>query len=106
MNTYPHRQFFGIGDDQFQGEHDFPLLKSAHWLEWADVKRQGTGYHRRRADHYGKVPINEFLTLENETSAGHQPGILDVVLVRDYVYRKGLPAELVLNVVELAGYRR
>jgi hypothetical protein len=104
VGTYLHRQFFGIGDDQFQGEYDYPLLKSAHWLQWPDINHRDTGYYRR-VDHYGKVPIDEFLTLENETFADHQPGMLDMVLVQDYLYRKGLPAELVLEVMDLASYR-
>lgn len=106
VSTYPHRQFFGIGDDQFQGEHAYPSFKRGHWLQLADFKHQHTGYRRRRADHYGKVPIGEFLALENEAAADHQPSVLDVLLVRDYLYRKGLPAELVLNVMELAMYRQ
>ncbi|GLI80071.1 hypothetical protein PoHVEF18_008421 [Penicillium ochrochloron] len=105
VGTYPHRQFFGIADDQFRGENDYPLFKSAHWLQWVDYKYQNTRYRRRRADHYGKVPIKEFLALENGMAADHQPGTLDVVLVQDYLYRKGLPAELVLHVMELARYK-
>lgn len=105
MSTYPHRQFFGIRDDQFRGEFLVPTIRKSHWLRWVDPKPGNRAYdYRRRARHYGKVPINEFLTLENATLEGHQPGISDVVLVRDYLYQMGLPAELVLHVMELAGY--
>ncbi|GFF40610.1 hypothetical protein IFM46972_06266 [Aspergillus udagawae] len=105
VSTYPHRQFFGIGNNQFKGEYCYPKVRSTHWLRWADKKLQDNRWHYcRRADHYGKVPIDEFLTLENEMFVGHQPGLSDVALVRDYLFQKGLPAELVLNVMELAGY--
>jgi hypothetical protein len=104
VSTYPHRQFFGISDNQFGGEYCYPKVRTTHWLRWTEVKNNQNVRYPRRADHYGKVPIDEFLTLENETLPGHQPGLSDMALVRDILYRKGLPAELVLDIMEFAGY--
>lgn len=104
VSTYPHRQFFGIRDDQFRGEYLRPHIRESHWLRWVDTQDRNVWYSHRRANHYGKVPINEFLVLENAALDGHHPGLSDVVLVRDYLYRMGLPAELVLYIMELAGY--
>lgn len=106
VSSYPHRQFFGIGDNQFKGDDDDPKIRKTHWLRWADTKDQNRwSYYRGRTDHCGKVPIDEFLAVENKTFAGHRPGLSNVALVQDYLYQKGLPAELVLNVMELAGYK-
>ncbi|KAJ5624598.1 hypothetical protein N7510_000907 [Penicillium lagena] len=105
VSTYPHRQFFGIYDDQFRGEYLAPRIRKSHWLCWADIKHHDApDYSSRRANHYGRVPINEFLVLENVNLDGHRPGRADVALVQDYLYRIGLPPELVLYVMELAGY--
>lgn len=106
VTTYPHRQFFGIGDKQFRGEYGPPHIRDTHWLRWVDEKLHlgRRRYYIRKPTHYGKVPIDQFLALENESFEAHQPGLSDVVLVRDYLYRKGLPAELVLTIMEFAGY--
>lgn len=102
VSAYPHRQFFGISDDQFRGEFWYPKIRKDHWLRWTDEKTES---YRRPIDHYGKVPIDEFLTLENESLPNHQPGKSDVTLVQDLLYRKGLPAELVLDIMQLASYK-
>jgi hypothetical protein len=106
VSAYPHRQFFGISDTQFGGEYSHPMVRSRHWLRWDYERRhKGTRYYSRRIDHYGKVPIDEFLTLEDETVPNHQPGSSDVIIVQEILYQKGLPAELVLEVMKLAGYK-
>jgi hypothetical protein len=76
------------------------VIGSIGWI----TQDRNTWHSNRRANHYGKVPINEFLVLENATLDSHHPGSSDVVLVRDYLYRIGLPAELVLYIKELARY--
>ncbi|KAJ5783045.1 hypothetical protein N7457_004819 [Penicillium paradoxum] len=104
VSTYPHRQFFGIADTQFGGEYCYASVKDTHWLRWIDDDSMRTIGYPPRSGHYGRVPIEEFLTLENETLPGHQPGVSDTALVRGILYEKGLPAELVLDIIELAGY--
>ncbi|CRG91206.1 hypothetical protein PISL3812_08254 [Talaromyces islandicus] len=106
VSAYPHRQFFGISDNQFQGEYRRPSVRSEHWLRWVhESKHKETPPFFRPIDHYGKVPIEEFLTLEDETVPNHQPGVSDVALVQDILYHKGLPAELVLEIMKFAGYK-
>lgn len=65
ISTYPHRQFFGVADNQAPSRRDPPY--------WA-------------------IPT-EYL-----------PASDDVDLVRWMLCRKGLPVELALDVMELAGY--
>ncbi|KAJ5771937.1 hypothetical protein N7520_002466 [Penicillium odoratum] len=107
VSSYPHRQFFGIGDNQFKGADDHPEIEKTHWLRWTTAKhRLGLlDYYFSRSDHCGMVPINEFLAVENKAFAGRRPGLSDVSLVQNYLYQKGLPVELVLDVMELAGYQ-
>ncbi|PYH40117.1 uncharacterized protein BP01DRAFT_351979 [Aspergillus saccharolyticus JOP 1030-1] len=51
------------------------------------------------------LTIDELLTLESVRLEGqHQPGQSDTLLVRNLLYRKGLPVELVLEVMEITGY--
>ena len=96
--TYPHRQFFGIDDKQFPG--DQPLYKNkSHWLYW--VGRTGTS--DCRVEPYGRVPIQEFLSLDSST--GYQPSVSDMGVLRWMLCRKGLPVELALDIMELAGYK-
>ncbi|KAJ5820372.1 hypothetical protein N7474_005963 [Penicillium riverlandense] len=95
--TYPHRQFFGIADRQFPGAK--PLRSNtAHWLHWAGRTKKSD----RFIEPYGRVPIEEFLSLDNST--GYQPAVSDMDSVRWILCRKGLPVELTMDIMELAGY--
>lgn len=95
--TYPHRQFFGIADEQFPG--DKPLVKNkVHWLNWAER----TNKSDCSIELYGRVPIEEFLSLDSPIS--YQPAASDIVSVQQILRKKGLPAELVMDIMELAGY--
>lgn len=91
----------GYATTNLGGEYCAHRIVNSHWLRWAHPDAQN---HSRRANHYGRVPISEFLVLKNANLEGHQPGQSDVVLVQDYLYRMGLLAELALYVMELAGY--
>jgi hypothetical protein len=92
--TYPHRQFFGIADSQFPGAK--PLRSNtAHWLHWAQRTNNSV-------ELYGRVPIEEFLSLDNSIS--YQPAVSDVDSVRWILCKKGLPVELTMDIMELAGY--
>lgn len=95
--TYPHRQFFGIADRQFLGYK--PLLgNKSHWLNWTDRKRKSDS----PVEVYGRVPIEEFLSLDNPIS--YQPAASDMASVRWILCKKGLPVELTMEIMELAGY--
>ncbi|KAJ5606029.1 hypothetical protein N7510_008810, partial [Penicillium lagena] len=83
--TYPHRQFFGIADRH-------PLLK------WAGCTKKSD----RPVELYGRVSIEEFLLLDS--SMNYQPAVSDVVSVRWILCKKGLPMELTMDIMELAGY--
>ncbi|KAJ6020776.1 hypothetical protein N7540_006280 [Penicillium herquei] len=104
VSAYPHRQFFGIGDMQFGGEFVSPKLKKEHWVIIPNDRQPETKYHSLGYGHYGKLPIEDFLTLEDDSLPGRQTGQSDVFLVQDYLYRKGLPMELVLDIMRLAKY--
>ncbi|KAJ5484198.1 hypothetical protein N7539_005994 [Penicillium diatomitis] len=107
VTTYPHRAFFGIGDNQFRGEYTVPQIRRSHWLRWEPQPRllYIKMYDWPRSNHYGKVPIEEFLTLENPAYMGHPPSQSGVALIQSYLFEKGLPAELVLMVMDLADYK-
>lgn len=99
--TYPHRQFFGIADRQFPG--DKPLRRKHrgnknHWLNWAER----TNKSDRPFEFYGRVSIEEFLSLDS--SAGYQPAISDVISVQQILCKEGLPVELTMDIMDLAGY--
>lgn len=51
---------------------------------------------------YGKLPFDEFPALEQPS--GHEPGRSDVDIVRDVLCSKGLPDELVLDIMEFPDY--
>ncbi|EPS28347.1 hypothetical protein PDE_03293 [Penicillium oxalicum 114-2] len=108
VSTYPHRLFFGIGDNQFQSQFHHPRIRRAHWLRWETPSTRYCGdmISFPQPNHYGKVPINEFLTLENKAYMGYQPSSSSITLVQSYLFKKGLPAELILKIMDLANYER
>ncbi|KAK3987003.1 hypothetical protein QBC44DRAFT_401467 [Cladorrhinum sp. PSN332] len=82
---YPHRQFFGIADGQFRWVgNEFRL------------PRQSLVYP------YGLVSFEEFLNCDGVTE--NKPAPSDVPQVRQILHSKGLPMELVLNIMALAEY--
>jgi hypothetical protein len=83
--THPHRQFFGIEDGQFKTRG---MLRNPSYL-------------------YGSVSFTHFLN--SEAPYGTQgylygPGQFDVTQVQVLLYSKGLPMELVLEIMDLAEY--
>lgn len=78
--THPHRQFFGIEDGQF--------------------RRYGPLGRPRPL--YGSVSFEHFLNCETLTNS--RPGRCDVPQVQGILYSKGLPMELVLQIMNLAEY--
>lgn len=94
--AHPHRRFFGIDNDQF-GHFKLEINKE-HWLYWANEKRKS-----RDTEYYGIVPIQEFLSLEGTT--GYLPVLSDMGHVRWILCKKGLPVELAMEIMDLAGYK-
>lgn len=98
---YPHRAFFGIGDNQF---HSWPCMDSAFELKYRPPGSSDD--YRRFAKSqfpYGQAPFDEFLNAESN-STGYLPDGAAVAVVRDILYRKRLPLELVNDVMERADY--
>lgn len=82
---YPHRQFFGIADGQFRlvgNQFRLPSLSLVY--------------------PYGLVPYEEFLNCDRVTE--NKPAPSDVPQVQQILRSKGLPMELVLNIMALAEY--
>ncbi|SPO00987.1 uncharacterized protein DNG_03736 [Cephalotrichum gorgonifer] len=74
--SHPHRRFFGIEDNQFK------------WIGTRDL--------------CGKVPFEKFLNLDTETQQKPSPSA--VAQVQHILYSKGLPMEMVLDILEMAEY--
>ena len=96
---YPHRQFFGIADDQFNF-NSADIRHESHWLK--ECAGGVNGYGRTNKYPYGKLTIEEILDLEKPNR--HRPSTLDVRLVRSMLCRKGLPVELAWDIMEFAQY--
>jgi hypothetical protein len=80
----PHRQFFGIADGQFNhyGEVRDPALNLVY--------------------PYGLMPLEKFLSWDRVVE--RKPAPADIPQVQRMLYSKGLPMELVLEIMALAGY--
>ena len=84
--TRPHRQFFGIADDQFTRWGNEFLLPDSQ-LRYP----------------YGLIPFSKFLDCDLRAPLP-SPGPDEVVLVGAMLHAKGLPMELVLEILDLADY--
>ncbi|KAH6851359.1 hypothetical protein B0I37DRAFT_134012 [Chaetomium sp. MPI-CAGE-AT-0009] len=73
--THPHRQFFGIEDEQFRWYTSLP---------------------------YGSLSFEVFLNCHVLTET--KPGRSDVAQVQQILYSRGLPMELVLDIMAMAEY--
>jgi hypothetical protein len=94
VELFPHRQFFGIADSQFD------LFSSLH-----DEERWGkkfTRYNFQQNFPYGIMPIEDILQLEQ--IVGYQPKPSDIAQVQLVLSSKGLPLELVLTILDFAEY--
>lgn len=69
-----------------------------HWLNWAER----TSKPDRPFELYGRVPIDEFLALDSPVS--YEPAISDVISVQQILCKMGFPAELTMDIMDLAGY--
>lgn len=97
--TYPHRWFFGIDPDRFDS-YEPTVADKQRWLDELDVNSQ-TG--SIGGDHYGLLPWDDFLILENPTLE-FMPSMSNVGTVQTLLLRY-LPIELALLIMEMAGYK-
>jgi hypothetical protein len=91
----PHRQFYGIQDDQFQR---YPHLSANYKGRTVSVDADLTGGFP-----YGRVTWPAIMNLEKSTGSQHSPQ--DVTQVRYMLHQKGLPTELVIHILKDAGYK-
>lgn len=98
--NYPHRVFFGIGDHQFKS---YARIEPEFALKYmpADTKVSMSDFRIRFP--YGQAPFQDFLNSERHDT-GYLPDVSAVALVRHMLYSKGLPVELVDDVMEKADY--
>ncbi|KAK3898227.1 hypothetical protein C8A05DRAFT_19145 [Staphylotrichum tortipilum] len=83
--THPHRQFFGIADGQFK----------RYGTEF-----RGPGLHIPYP--YGLMPLEAFLNWDQVVES--KPAPADIPQVQWILHSKGLPMELVLEIMAFAGY--
>lgn len=116
VGKYPHSRFFGLDSckavlkmDKGRSEHW--LLNENRHLSYIRVENQSTTWrwylsHRNdgHAGFYGRVPIEEFLSLWLPGYPAHEPSYSDTIWVRMIICSKGLPIELALDIMELADY--
>ncbi|KAJ0420543.1 hypothetical protein BJY00DRAFT_284050 [Aspergillus carlsbadensis] len=104
LMTYPHRQFFGIPGDHW-GSAGFYVKNKQHWLQWSP-HTDSYGFADETPGLYGLVPFREFLSLERpaEEPISYQPLGSDAAFVRGLLCKMGLPVELALDIMDLAGY--
>lgn len=92
--THPHRQFFGIERGQFK--HRRSLEHGKHWALFSESQV------------YGLMPIEEFLVCGQQEpllEARYRPREeSEVTHVRSILCGLGLPVELVLDIMDMAGY--
>ncbi|KAF2741217.1 hypothetical protein EJ04DRAFT_507071 [Polyplosphaeria fusca] len=79
-HTYPHREFFGIPRGMFEYVYSNTYQKQ----------------------NLGREPVSKLV--HTEFKGGYVPGKSDIPLVLNLLGRKGLPAELALHVMDIAGY--
>ena len=88
--THPHRQFFGITSNQFT--HHNPNQKKKNALH----------------PPYGLLPFDKFLHCDSPQqqppAAAHDPLPADIPKVHQILHSKGLPTELVLEIMARAAY--
>ncbi|KAI1112552.1 hypothetical protein F5Y14DRAFT_266862 [Nemania sp. NC0429] len=93
----PHRQFFGIADGQFKFKY--------HPMDW-DLARWGHGGSEGSEDTsrlFLDRPFERFLECD-DAHPPYLPHADDLGHVRRILCAKGLPMELVLDIMELADY--
>ncbi|KAF3388318.1 hypothetical protein F1880_004202 [Penicillium rolfsii] len=96
--SYPHREFFGIAPEQFD-QMQPTVADKERWINKLDID-PNSGILKQ--NYFGLLPINYFLTLEN-ASLSYLPNTSDVDAVQGLLLGY-LPPELVLAIMNLAGY--
>lgn len=93
--VYPHNQFFGIPRDHFIPGGMKSRIDKQHWLRRTDILY----------DHFGVLSYNGFLNLEGEFTKRYLPLESDVESVRQALFLRGLPMEIVLMIMNFADYK-
>jgi hypothetical protein len=96
---YPHQRFFGIPDTHFD---EFNTIDEEHWLCRTSIYDSAGFLYE---DHYGLLSFDEFVNLESSLADEYQPMKPDVIFVQQLLFSKGLPAELMLEIMDLADYK-
>ncbi|KAI9149008.1 hypothetical protein HJFPF1_11052 [Paramyrothecium foliicola] len=91
--AYPHRQFFGISDDQFDENYEHDRKNNAM------LRASFNGHYP-----LGRLPYWHFLRFEKDV--GYVPLPTDASDVRSTLQKKGLPNELVEIIMSTAQYGR
>lgn len=99
VGKYPHIAFYGIGDDRFRSWPHFKPVLRLKYMPDIDKKDMV----RERHIPYGAVPFEDSLNSKVHTTE-HLPDVSAVALVGDMLHSKGLPVELVDDVMEKADY--
>ncbi|KAL4815095.1 hypothetical protein BDW67DRAFT_164859 [Aspergillus spinulosporus] len=112
ITTYPHQDFFGIPDGHFTDQYtmdqssvdkalarDWPVLKD--FLDQLKI-RQRDFFAKEPEFPHGKVPFEVFLN--STKTIPYLPSASDIHRVFNILRSKGLPPELVLMILKMAGY--
>lgn len=114
VGNYPHIQFFGM--ESCKLSLIMNTGKGSHWLldeDFHAMKRKKNGgsihwdYGSRdgQAPFFGRVPIQEFLSLWLRDGWIYEPSLSDTDCVRTILCSKGLPVEIALDIMEFADYK-
>ncbi|KAL4726443.1 hypothetical protein ACLX1H_007125 [Fusarium chlamydosporum] len=108
--TYPHRDFFGIEEQQFRYypvPFDVPRWKHVMYLQGGDTARNDSdissrGTWKLKFYPYGLMTYDEFLSFEKPV--GYKPHAAEVSQVKYMLVQKSLPEELAENILSEADY--
>lgn len=106
LAQYPHKAFFGIEDGQFtyytKPQVEFAVkynLFNEHWDMWWHLRAvSGNEFP------YGVAPIEEVHNSTKDFKGNYLPDRSAVNFVNELLRRKGLPQELILDILEEAQY--
>ncbi|KAL5049128.1 hypothetical protein BDW71DRAFT_165819 [Aspergillus fruticulosus] len=107
VTAYPHQEFFGIPDGHFRNQYVFDKELARHWpvlqkfLNKVEIMNKQFIAYKLEFPH-GQVPFEVFVN--SAEAIPHLPSASDVLQVSDVMRSKGLPPELVMPIMEMAGY--
>ncbi|KAL4736683.1 hypothetical protein BDV11DRAFT_193357 [Aspergillus similis] len=107
VTTYPHQEFFGIPDGHFKDQYSIDKDLARHWpvlknfLNQRKIMQKEFILNEPEFPH-GQVPFEVFLN--STKTIPHLPSGSDIPRVFNILRSKGLPPELVLPILNMAGY--